>query len=297
MPQFSLPMSQPTAWPNMVLHSPVEMATTINNPIKIATQTATRHGDAVGHATQPVQTTLEGNIQKHVFPTVNMPKKTAEWVAASGEVRQPALRPETPMVHAQNSLQTSVATERSASADCDMTQPAHEITDGARITRSHVHETHNCSKKPDEVAGANNAQAARCAMGPSPVLLGGQVIPSLGKCSNAMVQDAAGEVKPGILSYETHLSGPCSGLLNGMEETDSGRNVKWQPMDEVIARRLRRKKFSAVLNPKLDLSKLSPSLTTRQRAKVVERMKARHARELLATLGKHICHKAVRRKP
>lgn len=294
---YSLPMNQPTAWPNMMVHSKVQMATMVNDPIENGTQTATRHGDAVGHATQPVQTTLEGCIQRHVFPTLRMPEKTEERVAANGDVIHSALRPCMLTVHAQSSLQISIATERSASANCDMTQPAHEITDGARITGSHVLETNGCSEKPDEVAEANNEQAAGGAMGPSPVLLKRQAIPSLGMCSNAMVQDAAGEVKPGIFSYETHLSGPCSGLLNGTQETDSSRNVKWQPMDEVIARRLRRKKFSAVLNPKLDLSKLSPSLTTRQRAKVVERMKARHARELLATLGKHICHKAVRRKP
>lgn len=57
--------------------------------------------------------------------------------------------------------------------------------------------------------------------------------------------------------------------------------------------RHRDKKYS-VLNPKLDLSRLSPNLTSRQRAKVVQRMKARHAKGLLAILGRKLCYKALR---
>lgn len=57
--------------------------------------------------------------------------------------------------------------------------------------------------------------------------------------------------------------------------------------------RHRDKKFS-VLNPKLDLSRLSPNLTSRQRAKVVQRMKARHVKGLLAILGRQLCYRALR---
>ncbi|KAH7430898.1 hypothetical protein KP509_08G019600 [Ceratopteris richardii] len=107
-----------------------------------------------------------------------------------------------------------------------------------------------------------------------------------------------GEICTSIHQISHQTDNACSSFeIRGLQRMiDEKESMKQQQMDEIMAKRLRRKKFSAVLNPKLDLSRLSPSLTTRQRAKVVERMKARHARELLAALGKHICRKAVRRK-
>lgn len=53
-------------------------------------------------------------------------------------------------------------------------------------------------------------------------------------------------------------------------------------------------KFSA-LNPELDLSLLNPSLSSRQRAKEVQKMKAKHARGLLVILGRKLCYEAIRK--
>ncbi|KAI5061291.1 hypothetical protein GOP47_0023796 [Adiantum capillus-veneris] len=58
------------------------------------------------------------------------------------------------------------------------------------------------------------------------------------------------------------------------------------------ARSLHIHRFPA-LNPKLDLSLLDPSLGSRQRAKEVQKMKAKHARGLLVILGRKLCYEAI----
>ncbi|KAH7436703.1 hypothetical protein KP509_05G032000 [Ceratopteris richardii] len=59
-------------------------------------------------------------------------------------------------------------------------------------------------------------------------------------------------------------------------------------------RRTRAVDFASA-DPKLALSILDPSLTSRKRAKMVQRLKAKHARGLLAILGRKVCLKAIQK--
>ncbi|KAI5083883.1 hypothetical protein GOP47_0000052 [Adiantum capillus-veneris] len=284
-----LPVNKPPTWPNVIEHPKVQMVKAACAPMEAETAVAKMYKDLFNHGKQPAQTALVETLQKHATPAVLIPHRTERSPVSKEDVTQPALWPEVPthILLPITSGNVAKAVDVCASTYYEVAQPVNAITASTHVTRSHVLVNNHYWKQPDEVTEANDAE------GLFPMDHLGQV-PVIEQAPNGIY--TATTEKLGIVSYEAQR-GAYSALESGMQETsDRRQNVNLQAIGEIEARRLRRQKFSAVLNPTLDLSRLSPSLTTRQKAKVVEKMKARHARELLATLGKHICRKAVRRK-
>ncbi|MCO5559163.1 hypothetical protein L7F22_012756 [Adiantum nelumboides] len=287
-------VNKPTTWLNDIKHPEVQMVKTAHALMEVKTT----HGDGLNHGKQQRQTALVESLQKHAVPAV-ISYQTERSPLTKGDLKQPAIWAEVPTNQTQKLLpiasgSITKAVDAYASTNCEVVQPVDNVTARTYITRSHVLVTSHHSEQPGEVAEPNDARAIRRqtrSMDPpaqTPVTSRVQAPLSHGFCANASVKSNAGSTD--ISSYGAQQ------WIGTQETSDSRQGVKYQQIDEIEARRLRRWKFSAVLNPKLDLSRLSPSLTTRQKAKVVEKMKARHARELLATLGKNICRKAVRRK-
>ncbi|MCO5583001.1 hypothetical protein L7F22_036907 [Adiantum nelumboides] len=296
-PSLQLHVNKPTTWLNVIEHPEVQMVKTAH----ALKEVKTTHRDGLNHGKRQAQTALVESLQKHAVPAV-ISYQTERSPLTKGDLKQPALWAEVPTIQTQKLLpiasgSITKAVDAYASTYCEVEQPVDNVTTRTYITWSHVLVTSHHSEQPGEVAEPNDARAIRRqtrSMDPpaqTPVTSREQAPLSHGICANASVKSNAGSMD----QLDIWSSG-AQQWIGTQETSESRQGVKYQQIDEIEARRLRRRKFSAVLNPKLDLSRLSPLLTTRQKAKVVEKMKARHARELLATLGKNICRKAVRRK-
>ncbi|MCO5551800.1 hypothetical protein L7F22_005302 [Adiantum nelumboides] len=283
--------------------------------MKDVVQATQRLDNAVGNlseATQGLVSALGSAVHASQSPSyhvgmASLPVKQPQ-AAAAGVVLQRALRPDVAIEQSVSSSYTAHLSAREnamqACSFCDDVNPyASESSQGPDKLRAcdsqsmdaRVHHALEPSHWPDS-PGARMTQAAQLsdvfalyaiqqAQRPDLAMRDPTKIP---QCSTIIANYASAAVTTSMIVDAT-------GATQKAEKLNGGEHAYQKALDgNTEARSLHIHRFP-VLNPELDLSLLSPNLNSRQRAKEVQKMKAKHARGLLVILGRKLCHEAIQK--
>ncbi|MCO5610932.1 hypothetical protein L7F22_065177 [Adiantum nelumboides] len=226
--------------------------------------------------------------------------------AAAGVVLQRALRPDVAIEQSVSSSYTAhVSARENVMQACsfgDGVNPyASESSQGpdklracdSKLMDARVHYALEPSHWPDN-PGARIAQAAQLSDVFALYAIQQAQRPHLAMCNPTKIPQCS----TNIANYAsapatTSVIVDATGATQKAEKLNGDEHAYQKALDgNTESRSLHSHRFP-VLNPELDLSLLSPNLNSRQRAKEVQKMKAKHARGLLVILGRKLCHEAI----